>query len=104
MIVEQRIYTLNFGSMAGYLAVYEQEGLPIQRRHLPRLLGAFTTDIGPLNQATYLWAYADFAERARCRSALSQDPEWPGYVSRIQRFIQAQENRILLPTTFSPGF
>lgn len=102
MIVEQRIYSLNFGSMAGYLAVYEQEGLPIQRRHLPRLLGAFTTDIGPLNQATYLWAYEDLPERARCRAALALDPAWPGYVGRIRGFIHSQENCILLPTAFCP--
>lgn len=103
MIVEQRIYTLNFGSTAEYLAVHEHEGLPIQRRHLPRLLGAFTTDIGPLNQVTYLWVYADLAERARCRAALAGDPEWPVYVGRIRAFIHTQENRILAPTAFSPA-
>jgi hypothetical protein len=102
MIIEMRIYTLHCGATPAYLAVYQSEGMAIQLRHLPRLLGSFTSDIGPLNQVVYLWGYEDLAERSRCRAALAQDPLWRPYVEMIRGFIQTQESRILLPTSFSP--
>jgi hypothetical protein len=102
MLIEQRIYTMHMGAMAEYLAVYEADGKATQLRHLPRLVGCFTSEIGTLNQIIYLWGYEDLAERTRCRAALARDPLWPPYVQKIRPFIQSQENRILLPTAFSP--
>ncbi|MCW2573903.1 MAG: hypothetical protein JWO88_3961 [Frankiales bacterium] len=102
MLVEMRTYTLHCGAIPAYLAAYQSHGMAVQLRHLPRLLGSFTNDIGPLNQVVFLWGYADFAERSRCRAALAQDPLWRPYVEMIREFIQTQENRILLPTSFSP--
>lgn len=102
MIIEMRIYTLHCGATGPYLSIYQAEGMAIQLRHLPRLLGSFTSDVGPLNQVVYLWGYEDAAERSRCRAALAQDPAWRPYVEKIRGFIQAQESRILSPTAFSP--
>lgn len=102
MIVEQRTYTLHPGAVAPYLAVYRSDGMAVQLRHLKRLLGCYTADIGPLNQVLWLWGYEDFAERTRCRAALQQDPEWLPYTEKIRSFIHTQESRILVPTAFSP--
>jgi hypothetical protein len=102
MIVEQRIYTMKIGGMAGYLALYESEGMEIQLRYLPRLLGSFICEVGALNQITYLWGYEDFAERTRCRAAMAKDPAWIAYVAQLPNFVTAQENRLLTPTAFSP--
>lgn len=102
MIIEMRTYTLHCGSTPAYLSVYQSEGMAIQLRHLPRLLGSFTSDIGPLNQVVYLWGYEDLAERSRCRAALAQDELWRPYVEKIRGLIQKQESTILAPTSFSP--
>lgn len=102
MIVEQRTYTLHPGAVAPYLAVYQSHGMAVQLRHLKRLLGCYTTEIGPLNQVVWLWVYEDFAERTRCRAALLQDPDWRPYTEKLRDFIQVQESRILAPTAFSP--
>ncbi|MDB5830104.1 MAG: hypothetical protein JWQ73_4324 [Variovorax sp.] len=102
MIVEQRTYTLHPGAVAPYLAVYQSHGMAVQLRHLKRLLGCYTTEIGPLNQVVWLWGYEDFAERTRCRGALLQDPDWRPYTEKLFDLIQAQESRILAPTAFSP--
>jgi hypothetical protein len=102
MIVEQRIYTMKIGGMAGYLALYESEGMEIQLRYLPRLLGSFVCEVGALNQITYLWGYEDFAERTRCRAAMAVDPGWIAYVAQLPNFVLAQENKLLTPTAFSP--
>ena len=42
------------------------------------LIGYFTTVIGPLNEITHIWAFADHADRSRRRAELMADPAWRG--------------------------
>ena len=102
MIVEERIYTLYPGKSAEYLRLYEEEGLEVQKRILGRMVGYFTTEIGPLNQIIHMWGYDSFEERTRRRAELFKDPTWLAYVQKIRPFVMKQENKILLPTSFSP--
>lgn len=104
MIVEQRTYKVQPGSVPEYLRTYEDEGLALQLKHLGRLVGYFNTEIGPLNEIVHLWAYEDLLDRDRRRIALSADPAWKTYAPKIFRFIVSQETKILKPTSFSPGF
>jgi hypothetical protein len=102
MIVEERIYTLYPGKQAEYLKHYQEEGLEVQSRILGRMVGYFTTEVGPLNQVIHMWGYDSFEERLRRRAELFKDPTWLGYVAKIRPLILSQENKILLPTPFSP--
>lgn len=102
MIVEERIYTLHIGTVPEYLRLYEAEGLDTQRRILGHLLGYFSTECGPLNQIVHLWAYDSFEDRTRRRSELLGDAGWQSYVKKIRPFVISQENKILVPTSFSP--
>lgn len=102
MIVEERIYNLHVGTAPQYLAAYEAEGLDIQRKILGRMVGYFSTEIGPLHQLVHLWAYRDLAERDERRARLNADPGWKAYVPKIRPFVIAQENKILIPAPFSP--
>jgi hypothetical protein len=102
MIVEQRTYTLQVGKVPEYLKLYEAEGLAIQTRILPRMVGYYTTEIGPLNQIIHMWGYDSFEERTRKRAELGADPGWQAYVAKIRPLILSQETKILLPTSFSP--
>ncbi|HEV3178803.1 MAG TPA: NIPSNAP family protein [Stellaceae bacterium] len=102
MIVEQRTYTLFAGKTAEYLRLYESEGMAIQTRILGRLVGYFTTEIGPLNQIIHMWGYDSFEDRSRRRAQMQADPGWKAYVAKIQPLIQTQESKILNPTSFSP--
>jgi hypothetical protein len=61
MIVEERIYSLHPGQAPEYLRLYEAEGLEIQRAILGRMVGYFSTEVGPLNQIVHMWAYRDLA-------------------------------------------
>lgn len=103
MIVEERIYTLHPGQAPEYLRLYETEGLGIQRRILGRLVGYFSTEVGPLNQIVHLWAYRDVAERAERRGWLLADEGWRAYAKKIRPLIVTQENKILVPAPFSPS-
>lgn len=102
MLVEERTYTLHVGKTAAYLKAYEEAGLEVQRAILGNLIGYFTTEIGTLNQIVHLWGYESMDDRQERRRKLQEDPAWQSYVTTIRPFVLHQENRILVPTSFSP--
>lgn len=95
MFVEQRIYTLVPGGAAEYLKVYAECGRAAQERALGRMIGCFTTEVGPLNQLVYLWAFDSLDERFRRRAALAVDPEFKVFRGKVRHLLVRQENLIL---------
>lgn len=104
MIYDLRTYTMVPGRLRAFLTLYENEGLPVQLRHQPRLIGYFVTEIGTQNQVVHLWAYENMADREQRRAALELDPEWIAYrqKSALAGNVQHQENKILRSAPFSP--
>jgi hypothetical protein len=66
------------------------------------LVGAFTVEIGSLSTYTHLWRYDSLDQRAERRAALQSRPDWQAFLGKIQPLIHTQQNRILIPTSFSP--
>lgn len=102
MILEERTYTFRPGAVATFLRMYEAEGLAIHTRHLGRLVGFFTSEIGILNQVVHMWAYDSMADRDVRRARLYADPEWLVFLPKSADLIVRMENRILTATSFSP--
>jgi hypothetical protein len=102
VIVEERDYHVQTGKLPELVRLYEAEGIPIQEEILGRLVGAFTTDVGALSTYTHLWAYESYGERAERRARLGADERWQAFLPKIQPLIHTQQNRILVPTAFSP--
>lgn len=102
MIVEQRDYHVHVGKLPELVRLYESEGIAIQQEVLGGFVGAFTTDIGPLSTYTHMWRYESYDERATRRAALQARDDWKAFIAKIQPLIHTQENRILIPTAFSP--
>lgn len=102
MIVEERIYRIRTGKIGRYLQLVREEGLAIQQPILGHLVGYFTTEIGALSQVTHLWAYADLEDRRLRRQQLADDPRWQAFLPKLSENIEQAENKILLPTDFSP--
>jgi hypothetical protein len=102
VIVEQRDYHVFTGKLNQVVSMYESEGIELQRKHLGDLVGVFTTDIGALSTYTALWAYQSYAEREQRRASLQADPDWLDFLARLQPLLHTQQNRILIPTAFSP--
>lgn len=102
MIVEERIYTIAAGKLPFYLKTYQDMGLELQKRILGNLIGYFTTEVGPLSTLVHLWGYEDLGERDRRRALLAAEPEWGAYLEACTPLIVRMENRILVPTGFSP--
>ena len=102
MIVEQRDYHVFTGKLNELVGLYETEGSAIQQEHLGGLIGAYTTEIGGPSTYVSMWRYENFAEREQRRARLQADPRWKEFLARIQPLIHTQQNRILVPTSFSP--
>ena len=103
MIVDHRTYTVAHGGMQAYLERYERVALPIQLRHLGRLVGFYVSDIGPLNQVVHIWAYDDVADREARRARMAADPAWQAFMKENAGTFVAQENKIMKATGFSPA-
>ena len=102
MLIDHRTYTIFPGRTLEYLSIYEKEGLPVQLEHLGRLVGYFTSEVGPLNQAIHIWAYENSEDRDARRARLWADPRFLGVAGKLYPLIQAQENKLIKPTSFSP--
>jgi hypothetical protein len=102
MIFDHRTYTVHHGRMADYLDRYERLALPVQLRHLGRLVGFYVSDIGPLNQVVHIWAYDSIADREERRARMAADPDWKAFMKGNEGTFSAQENKILKPAQFSP--
>ena len=102
MIYEERIYTIVTGRMAEYMKNYEELGLPVQRKVLGTLVGFFNTEIGGLNKVVHIWGYDSLDERLEKREKLANHPDWPRYLETNLKLIVEQENRVLIPASFSP--
>ena len=102
MIVEERIYRLHAKRVPEFLRIYEEYGFAVHTKILGSLLGYCTTDVGHLNQVVHLWGYKSHDDRARRRARLLKSKEWNACADMLVPLIISQENRILLPTRFSP--
>lgn len=101
MIVDHRTYTCHPGKLNDFLAIYEEQGLPVQLRTLERMVGWYTSmDIGPLNQVVHMWAFDDLADRAARRAKMAADPEWAVYLKAATPLLINMENKILSATPF----
>ena len=65
-------------------------------------IGFFVTEIGTLNQVVHLWKYDSMADREQRRAKLAGAPNWGDYLDAATPFLLRMENRILVPTAFSP--
>jgi|SRR6185503_10277465 len=95
MYVEERVYTLQVGKVAEYLKNYENEGLAVQLRHLPNLVGYYFNEIGPQNTVVHLWAYESLDQRDKLRAQMQADPAWQAYIAKNRPFMLSQDTRLM---------
>ena len=102
MILEQRDYHVYTGKLSELVRLYEMEGIAIAQQVLGGFVGAFTVDVGELSTYSHLWRYDSHAEREVRRAALQAREDWKAFLPKIQPLIHTQQNRILVPTPYSP--
>ena len=102
MIVEMRTYTAQAGKVPEFAKAYQELGRDVQVPILGNLIGAFTTEIGPLNQIIHLWGYESLADRDARRAQLASNPDWPKYLQAAVPLLGNMENKIMTPLPWSP--
>jgi hypothetical protein len=98
-LFEIRSYTLAPGALPGMM---ERWATKIDERvKLSPLVGAWYSEFGGLNKWVHIWAYKDGAERQRVRSDAVARGIWPpgGAASGL---VLKQENKLVMPASFSP--
>ncbi len=95
MYVEERMYRLKVGTAAEYLKHYETEGMKVQLKHLPHMVGYYFTEVGPINMIVHMWAYESLDQREKCRAAMAADPAWQAYLAKIRPLMETQDTRIM---------
>ena len=101
MVYEMRVYTLQPGKVPEFQALIEKEGLPVISKY-SKLVGWWSTEVGPLNEVIHIWAYEDMNHRAQARAAQGADPEMQAFRPKAQGMVVSQYNKILTPASFSP--
>ena len=96
-IYEMRIYTYEVGSMPEVLKRWEKS-VPDRVKRSP-LIACWYSELGALNKFIHIWPYSDFQERERIRGEAMADPNWP---PNSREFLVRQENKLLIPASFSP--
>lgn len=102
MVYEERNYSFSPQHFRPFLALFQDEGLPLITGHLGHLVAYFTTETGQLNTAVHIWAFDDLVDRDRRRTALWNDPAWNAFAAKVLPWIVRMDNRLLKPTSFSP--
>ena len=96
-VYEMRIYTFAPGDIAKVLEGWEK-AVPAREQFSP-LAACWTSDVGGLNKFYHVWPYKNFLERTRIREEARKGGVWPPQTG--VRPIR-QENKMLIPATFSP--
>jgi hypothetical protein len=97
-VYEMRIYTYPAGDTPKVLDAWAK--VIESRERLSPLVACWTSEIGPLNKFVHIWVYKDLNERARIR----EESRRPGTGWPAQSGVRPvrQENKLLLPASFSP--
>ena len=96
-IYEMRTYTYKTGAMGEVIKRWEA-AVPHREEYSP-LAAAMHSEIGGLNKWVHIWPYKDIAERTKVRAEVSKNPNWP---PETMEFLVKEENKLLIPASFSP--
>ena len=96
-IYEMRIYTYKPGSMPEVINRWAA-AVPHREEYSP-LAAAMSSEIGDLNKWIHIWPYKDLNDRAKVRAEALKNPNWP---PQTREFLVKQENKLMVPSSFSP--
>jgi hypothetical protein len=104
VLVDHRTYRIKPGMTQAHLDIYEKYGLSAQSRHLGPPLAYMFAESGDVNTIVHQWGYEDAADRTRRRTNMWADPEWLGYIERLNAsgYLVEQKTSLMIPTKFCP--
>ena len=100
---EMRTYTHAAGDLPKLRAVWEK-GVPERLKFSP-LCAAWYSELGGLNKFVHIWPYPSLDARNATRDKASAAGVWPPNAAKLGLpgyNLVAQENKIMMPSAFSP--
>ncbi len=100
---EMRTYTHAAGDLPKLRAVWEK-GVPERLKYSP-LCAAWYSELGGLNKFVHIWPYPSLDARNATRDKASAAGAWPPNAAKLGLpgySLVAQENKIVMPSAFSP--
>ena len=94
---ELRVYTYGTGEIPGVIDAWSK-AIDERRKHSP-FIGAWYSELGPLNTWAHMWGYSSLEERSRVRAEMIQRKIWPAPGGPAPR---RQTSTLFLPFPFSP--
>ena len=103
---EMRVYTLASGAEVPKLQKLWEAGIPERTKFSP-LCAAWISELGALNRFVHIWPYKSVDERNEVRKKAQAAGAWPPSLLAKKLGLPgydmiAQENKILMPSAFSP--
>ncbi|KAJ8385275.1 hypothetical protein AAFF_G00191520 [Aldrovandia affinis] len=90
---EFRTYNIKPEKNAAFLKLMEEKFHLRTAQSEP--LGCWSIEYGALNQVLHIWKYDSYAQRARVRAALAQDPQWmEEYISKALPMLTSQHSEV----------
>ena len=96
---EMRTYTFLPGVMSQLVESWT-EAIPFREEYSPLAAGMYS-ELGGLNKWCHIWPYNSLEERNRIREESRQGGHWPPSGSFRESMVK-QENKMLIPASFSP--
>ena len=102
MLFDVRTYTCRPGTIRKQMAMYEAEGLAIQRKHLGEPVFYGITETGEVNNYLHIWGYEDAADREKRRAAMQADPAWQAFLAKTGEagYLIHQSNTLMTNAPF----
>jgi hypothetical protein len=99
--VDERTYTITYAQVPNYVAITKALAKPIIEDAGWQLIGYFFSITGTINQVKHLWYWDDQAQREAGQAKAVTDPRWAIYQAGNGHRVVKQENRYLVPVSFS---
>ena len=97
---EFRSYLVTIGQMREYRSRWDT-ALPERAKHSPVSV-VMECDIGTASKIMHIWPYKTLDERTKVRKHVEDTGVWPPKGDPILKILDLQENKIMLPASFSP--
>lgn len=100
---EMRTYTYAPGDLPKLIQVWEK-ALPARLQFGP-LCAAWYSELGGLNKFVHIWPYSSLDARGETRVKAAASGAWPPSAKKFglpEYRLVAQENKIVMPSSFSP--
>jgi len=96
MIADHRAHELEAGIVREFLALREKE------KHPDTVVGFLAGDVGNVSAIMHISAREELAVGTRRRPAMADDPAERPYLQKSREYMKHMNNKILVPTAFSP--